>query len=112
MSRARAASGWLVTPMQAIIGRRSNLKYRLYFGAGGLAFGLLVGIVQGIRIGHQRDDAAPAEGAVPAGGAGLVSARSARAGTRSSAGRPYRLRRVIQPPAPQAAPATQAAPRP
>ena len=45
-------TGWLVTPTQAIMGRRGPFKYRLYFGAGGLAFGLAVGVISGIRIGR------------------------------------------------------------
>jgi hypothetical protein len=48
----------MVTPTQAILGRKGPFKYRLYFGAGGLALGLIVGIVQGIKIGHGRDHAA------------------------------------------------------
>lgn len=111
VSRARAASGWLVTPIQGVLGRRSGLKYRLYFGAGGLAFGLLLGVVQGIKIGHQRGDhAAPTAGS---GGAGPASARSSRAGIRSFAGRAYRPRPVANPSAAvEAASPTRAAAQP
>jgi hypothetical protein len=53
----------LVTPTQAIIGRKGPFKYRLYFGVGGLAFGLLVGVLEGMRIGrHSGDHAASADG--------------------------------------------------
>lgn len=110
---SRARSGWLVTPIQGILGRRIGLKYRLYFGAGGLAVGLLVGVVQGIKIGHSRGDhVAPTEGPLRAGDAGPGSASSARGGTRSYSGRAYRLRRGAHPAPVAAAPTTQAAPRP
>lgn len=49
-------TGWLVTPTQAIMGRKGPFKYRLYFGAGGLAFGLLVGVISGMRIGRRSGD--------------------------------------------------------
>src|SRR5215472_6895331 len=49
-------TGWLVTPTQAIMGRKGPFKYRLYFGAGGLAFGLAVGVISGIRIGRNGGD--------------------------------------------------------
>lgn len=111
MSGAR--SGWLVTPIQGILGRRTGLKYRLYFGAGGLAFGLLIGVVQGIKIGHSRGDhVAPSEGPLRAGDAGSASAGSARGGMRSYSGRSNRLRRGAHPAPVTAAPTTQAAARP
>lgn len=88
VSRVRA--GWMVTPTQAILGRKGPIKYRLYFGAGGLAFGLIVGIVQGIRIGHGRDHGSAMKDSAGAGGAWPALARPPRPGMRS--GGAYRLR--------------------
>jgi hypothetical protein len=93
VSRARAATGWMVTPIQAILGRRGPIRYHFYFGAAGIAFGVVVGIVPGIKIGRvfgsrtQRADE-------PAGGS-PTSAGSSRTGMRS--GRPYRPQRVAHP---------------
>jgi hypothetical protein len=80
----------MVTPTQAILGRKGPLKYRLYFGAGGLAFGLIVGIVQGIKIGHGGNHASANKDSAGAGSAWPASARPPRPGMRS--GGAYRLR--------------------
>jgi hypothetical protein len=84
-------TGWLVTPAQAIIGRKGPFKYRLYFGAGGLVLGLLVGITQGIRIGqHTGGHEASAEGpkAVKAPTRPRWSAATPPRGRRLGRGRP------------------------
>jgi hypothetical protein len=100
VSRARAR--WTVTPMQAILWRRGPIRYRLYFGAGGLAFGLVLGLLQGIKIGRSAGDHGGAsEEPAGAGGRWPASDGSARAGRRS--GRAHRLRRVADPAAAQAA---------
>jgi hypothetical protein len=90
----------MVTPTQAILGRKGPIKYRLYFGAGGLVFGLIVGIVQGIKIGHGSNHGAANKDSA-GGGAWPASARPPRPGMRS--GGAYRLRGGAHATVPEAA---------
>ena len=95
-SVSRAGPRWLVTPMQGILGRKGPMKYRLYFGAGGLAFGLVLGVLQGIKIGRAvGDHGAPTEEPSGAGRRWPGSDGSARAGRWS--GRASRRGRVAHP---------------
>jgi hypothetical protein len=58
VSRARTAPVWVVTPTQAVLGIRGGYRHRVYRWVGGLAFGLAVGVVQGMKIGrHPRGSA-------------------------------------------------------
>lgn len=55
MSKPRARNSWVVTPVQAIIGRRVGFRNHLPHWAGGLAFMYVAGVVTGRKIGRERD---------------------------------------------------------
>lgn len=52
-SKARASSGWMVTPTQAVLGRRMGIRPPGFVLAGLLALASVVGVVLGFKVGHR-----------------------------------------------------------
>lgn len=51
-TKARTSSSWMVTPTQAVLGRRMGIRLPGFFRAGLLALAYVFGVGLGFKIGH------------------------------------------------------------
>jgi hypothetical protein len=54
VSKRRLRSGWTITPVQAVIGRRMGLRYHWVQWVVGLVLVYVIGIAKGFKLGRDR----------------------------------------------------------